>query len=94
MSKKKMTEAEREEHIKAVALRKLTDKQLLERFAQAGLENLEKTNEARKLTNATFKRDDVERFVEALSNEVGIGVVTLKKIRRVAARMGFIESND
>lgn len=94
MSKKKMTEAEKEEHIKAVALRKLTDKQLLERFAQAGLDNLEKMAETRKLTSASFKENDVERLVEALSNEVGIGIVTLKKIRRVAARMGFIDNDD
>lgn len=93
MSKKKRREVEREEHAKAVALRKLTDKQLLDRFAQAGLDDLEKI-EARKSKTAPIKANEVEQFIEELSNEPGIGVVTLKKIRCVAARMGLTDNHD
>lgn len=78
----------REIHVQAVALRKLTDSQLMEKFAQVGVENLKKANAARETkTVGDFLRELTEADIR------GIGVVTLKKLERFAKEKGYINAD-
>lgn len=73
----KGTPEERECHARAVALRKLTDKQLIERF-----------NEQAKQASQT---KTVAEFIKAIegSNIRGFGAVTIAKLKKFAEENGF-----
>lgn len=77
---KNQTETEREIHKQAVALRKLTDKQLIERL------NTVEPAPVVKVVNKTME------FIEELEKAgiFGIGKVTIKKISAFAKEKGYI----
>lgn len=78
----------KEIHAQAVALRKLTDSQLMEKFAQAGVENLEKANATRETNTAgDFLRELTEADIR------GIGVATLKKLEKFAKEKGYMNAD-
>ena len=70
------TELEREQHARAVRIRKMTDAQLCEYMD--GIKKRESSGE-------------VERFLKGL-NLPGIGKVTVKKLEMEARRLGYIRS--
>ena len=78
--KKNQTQEEREVHQRAIALRKMTDEQLVRAFEEA------------KLPKPSAEENKVERFIEAFESAdvPNIGKVTIKKIKVFAEENGFI----
>ena len=78
--KKNQTQEEREIHQRAIALRKMTDEQLVRAFEEA------------KSPKPSAEENTVERFIEAFEqgDVPNIGKVTIKKIKVFAEENGFI----
>ena len=78
--KKNQTQEEREIHQRAIALRKMTDEQLVRAFEEA------------KSPKQSAEENKVERFIEAFekADVPNIGRVTIKKMKTFAEENGFI----
>lgn len=78
--KKNQTQEEREIHQRAIALRKMTDEQLVRAFEEA------------KSPKQSAEENKAERFIEAFekADVPNIGRVTIKKMKTFAEENGFI----
>lgn len=78
--KKNRTPEECDIHRQAIALRKMTDEQLIQAFKEA------------KSPKPSAEENEVERFIEAFERAdiPNIGKVTIKKIKNFAEERGFI----
>jgi hypothetical protein len=72
------TDVERDQHARAVRLRKMTDAQICEY-----LDSLK----------GQKPKGEVENFLKNL-NLPGVGKVTIKKLEREARRLGYVESGE